>query len=183
MQHQARDILGKQWEDKALHGKYPKRVKDADVDCHKTNQWLRSSGMKAETGRLITAAQDQSLAIRSYHARIKDNTNHMCRMCKKYEETVDHIVPGCPKLTQTEYIHRHDKAAAYIHWKVCQSYIIKSEDATILWNMQIHTDYEIAAKKPDIVIKDHIIMTCKLINLVVPSDRNTSVKVIENLSM
>ena len=71
----------------------------------------------------------------------------MCRMCDKYEERVDHIVSGCPKLTQTEYIHRYDKAAAYIHWKVCQSYNIKtlekwydhtpetvteSEDATIL---------------------------------------------------
>ena len=81
-------------------------------------------------------------------------------MCNKYEETVDHIVSGCPKLTQTEYIHRHDKTAAYIHWKVCQSYNIKtsekwydhtpemvteSGDATILWNMQIHTDCEIAA--------------------------------------
>ena len=84
--------------------------------------------------------------------------------CNKYEETVDHIVSGCPKLTQTEYINRHDKATAYIHWKVCQSHNIKtlekwydytpemvteSEDATILWNMQIHKDHEIATNKPD----------------------------------
>ena len=78
----------------------------------------------------------------------------MCRVCNKYEETVDHIVSCCPKLAQTEYIHRHGKAEEYIHWKVCQSYNIKtlekwyyhtpetvteSEDATILWDMQIHT--------------------------------------------
>ena len=34
-------------------------------------------------------------------------------MCNRYEETVDHIVSGCSKPAQTEYIHRHDKAAAY----------------------------------------------------------------------
>ena len=80
------------------HGKYPKRVKDADVDHHKTNQCLKSSGLKVETEGLIIAAQDQSLATRSYHARIiKDNTKPMCRMCNEYEETVDHIVSGCPK--------------------------------------------------------------------------------------
>ena len=65
-------------------------------------------------------------------------------------KTNDHVVCDCPELTQTEYIHRHDKAAAYIHRKVCQSYNIKtsekwydhttemvteSEDAIILWNM------------------------------------------------
>ena len=36
--------LSKQWEEKAL--KYPKRAKEADVDRSKTNQWLRSTGLK-----------------------------------------------------------------------------------------------------------------------------------------
>ena len=37
-------------------------MKDADVDLHRINQWLRSSGVKAENEGLIIAAQDQSLA-------------------------------------------------------------------------------------------------------------------------
>ena len=57
----------------------------------------------------------------------------------------------------------------------------ESKDATILWNMKIHTDHEIAANKPDIVIKDHKTKKCKLIYMALPSDRNTSVKVIEKL--
>ena len=48
--------------------------------------------------------------------------------------------------------------------------------------MHIQTDHEIASNKPDIVIKDHKTMICKLIDMAVPSDRNTSVKVIEKLS-
>ena len=118
-------------------------------------------------------------------------------MCNKYDETIDHIVSGCPELAKTEYTHRHDKAAAYIHWKVCHNYNIKTsekwydhepqtvtenEDVTILWDMPIHTDRKITANRPDIVIKDHKTKTCKFIDMAVPSDRNTFVKVTEKLS-
>ena len=52
-QHQAQDFLEKQWEDKTIHGQYPKRVKNTDVDCHQTNQWLKSSRLKVETEGLM----------------------------------------------------------------------------------------------------------------------------------
>ena len=94
-------------------------------------------------------------------------------------------------------IFRHNKAAAYIHWKTCQHYNIQASDkwyehepatvtenkeATILWDMQIHIDRAIAANKPDIVIKDHKNKTCKLIDMAVPSDRNTSLETTIDLS-
>jgi ABC-type Fe3+-citrate transport system substrate-binding protein len=41
--------MQKTWEEKAMHGKYPKRIKDADVDHVKTNKWLKTHGLKAET--------------------------------------------------------------------------------------------------------------------------------------
>ncbi len=56
----AQGLRGK---DNAWH--YPKRTKDADVDYVKTNKWLKTHGLKAETEGLIIAAQDQSLATRS----------------------------------------------------------------------------------------------------------------------
>ena len=50
--------------------------------------------------------------------------------------------------------------------------------------MPIHTDREIAANKPDIIIKDHTNQKCQIIDMAVSSDRNrgTSVKVVEKLS-
>ena len=38
--------------------------------------------------------------------------------------------------------------------------VTENKEARILWDMQIHTDREIAANKPDIVIKDHKDKTC-----------------------
>ena len=89
-------------------------------------------------------------------------------------------------LAKTDYLERHNKAAVYIHWKVCQHYSIEiperwyehkpetvteNEEVTILWDMKIHTDRELSANKPDIVIKDHANRCCKPIDVSVPSDR------------
>ena len=103
----------------------------------------------------------------------------------------------CLELAKADYLERHNKTAAYIHWKACQHYSVEfpekwcerrpetvtdNEEDTIFWDMQIHTDRELSANKPDIVIKDHANRCCKLIDVTVPSDRNTYTKVIEKLS-
>lgn len=118
-------------------------------------------------------------------------------MCGQFDETVDHIVSGCPNLARTEYIHRHDKIAAFIHWKICRHFNIETsdkwykhtpntvtekDDVSILWDMPIITDREIQANRPDIIIKDRNNNTCILVDVSVPSDRNTSIKFTEKLS-
>ena len=106
----------KQWEGKELHGRYPERIRKADVNDYETNQRLRSTGLKAETGGLIIVAQDQSLPTKSYFERIvKDGTSPLCRICHNHKETVDHIISGCPELAKTDYLERHNKADAYMN--------------------------------------------------------------------
>ena len=58
--HQGQRLRSK-WESKGLHGKYPQRVKQADVDQNKTHRWLKAPGLC-----FIIAAQDQSLPTRCY---------------------------------------------------------------------------------------------------------------------
>ena len=48
--------------------------------------------------------------------------------------------------------------------------------------MQVHTNKTIKANKPGIIIKDKQEKTCMLIDVAIPSDRNTPVKVTEKLS-
>ena len=167
------------WKEKPLHGQYPKRLHDNDVNEIETNKWLSTSGLKSETEGFIIAAQDQCLKTNYYrHKILKDGTNPMCRICSKQQETIDHLVSGCSELAKTEYTQRHNRIAAYIHWKICKHYNIKVTDkyyehepktvtenneATILWDMPIQTDREIKANRPDIVVKDKKQRTCQLI--------------------
>ena len=120
----------------------------------------------------------------------------MCRICGQYQGTIDHIVAGCPELAITEYLHRHVKAASYLHWNICKELNINVEEKwyehelqtvterdniTILWDMPIQTDHEIKANRPDIVIKDKQEKSCLLIDMSIPTEKNSSVKVTDNL--
>ena len=104
---------------------------------------------------------------------------------------------GCPELAKTKYLHRHDKAASYLHWNICKELNINVEEKwyehepqtvterdniTILWDMPIQTDREIKANRPDIVIKDQQEKSCLLIDMSIPTEKNTSVIVTEKLS-
>ena len=112
-----------------MHAQYPSRIKEVDDDLKQTNNWLKGTGLKAETEGLIIAAQDQSLATRLYHHKIiKYGTSPLCQLCNRCDESIVHILSGCPKLAKTEYIKRHNNAAAYMHWKILKHYNIKAND-------------------------------------------------------
>ncbi|CAH3171450.1 unnamed protein product [Porites evermanni] len=116
--HQGRQQFRSKWESKALHGEYPQRVKQADVDQDKTHRWLKAAGLKAETEGFIIAAQDQSLATSCWYQH---------NILKK-PDTIDQLVSGCPELAKNEYIHRFNKAAAHMHWKICKEFVIEVKE-------------------------------------------------------
>ena len=199
--HQGRQQLRSKLESKALHGKYPQRVKQADVDQDKTHRWLKAAGLKAEIEGFIIAAQDQSLATSCWYQHNilkKPDVDPKCRLCGRFDYTIDHLVSGCPELAKTEYIHHHhNKAAAHMHWKICKEFgievkerwyehepktLTENDSVTILWDMPIHTDRNVAANRPDIVLKNKKDKTCLLIDMTIPLDTNTSVKTMEKLN-
>ena len=122
----------------------------------------------------------------------------LCRFCRKYVETVDHLVSGCPVLTPNEYVKRHDRVGQYLHWCICKHYgvkieadywyehhppaVVEKDHVTILWDFPINTDRTIKANRPDIVVKDRQKRTCLLIDMSVPSDKNIAVKEFDKLS-
>ena len=60
--------------------------------------------------------------------------------------------------------------------------IIIIQRATILWDMPIQTDKEIKANRPDIVMKDKKERTSLLIDMSIPTERNTSLITVEKLT-
>ena len=63
---------------------------------------------KRETESLIVAAQNQSIRTNLVKAKIdKSQKDMLCRLCKKADESRDHVVSGCSKLALKEYKRRH----------------------------------------------------------------------------
>lgn len=52
----------------------------------------------------------------------------------------------------------------------------------VLWDMPVHADKEIKSNRPDIIIKDQELNKCPVIDMAIFAERNTSVKMVENLS-
>jgi hypothetical protein len=45
-------------------------------------------------------------------------------------------------------------------------------DVTVLWNQAAHTDREVKANRPDIIIKNEEEKPCTPIDVAIPADRN-----------
>ena len=62
------------------------------------------------------AAQNQSIRTNLVKSRIdKSQGDSFSRVCRKVDESIDHIVSGCSKLAQKEYKRRHDNVGIIVH--------------------------------------------------------------------
>ena len=79
-----KSLKEEKWENKALHGQYPKILEKSHVDSVATNKWL-SSNLKGETEGLLVAAQDQAINTRNYQKVIcSQQVESKCRMCSQH---------------------------------------------------------------------------------------------------
>ena len=58
----------------------------------------------------------------------------------------------------------------------------RRKNVTILRDFTVHTDKRIDAHRPDIIIKKHEERSCIMMDVVVPSDQNNSLKEFQKLS-
>jgi len=99
---------------------------------------------------------------------LKEEIESKCRLCKQHEETIDHLTSGCPISAKNEYLMRHNKVYTHLHYSVCKALgfettdkwythmpkpLYEEGDVTVLWNQEVHTDREVTANRPDIIIK------------------------------
>ena len=64
---------------------------------------------------------------------------------------------------------RHDKVCTHLHYSICKALgivtadkwythmpkpVCEEGDVTVLWNQAVHTDREVTANRPDIIIKN-----------------------------
>ena len=139
------------------------------------------------------AAQDQALQTKYYATKILNTgTYSKCRLCQQFDETTDHTVSACPILAKEQYIKRHDRVSAQLHFNICKETGIKLDKkhwyeqvpksvetsqggkVTTLWNQQVQTDRTTLDNKPDIIIHDNEKGTCMLIDVAISGDRTVT---------
>jgi hypothetical protein len=134
------------------------------------------------------AAQDQAVYTNYFKNKIlKEEIDSKCQLCKQHEETIDYITSGCPILPKSEYLMRHSKVCAHLHYSICKALHIEMKDkwythmpkpvyeggdVTVLWNQAVHIDRKVTANRPNIILKNKKENTCTLINVAIPKDRN-----------
>ena len=75
-----------------------------EVRSDQCSAWIQNGDLKRETESLLVAAQNQSIRTSLVKAKIgKSERDSLCRVCRKVDESIAHIVSGCNKLVEKEY--------------------------------------------------------------------------------
>jgi hypothetical protein len=75
------------------------------------------------------AAQDQAISTNYFKRKIlKEEIESGCRLCREYEETIDHLTSRCPILAKSEYVIRHDKVCTHLHYSICKTLGIETTE-------------------------------------------------------
>ena len=85
------------------------------MSLEKTWMWLREGNVKRETEFFLKAAQNNAKFIKARIDKIQQNSK--CRLCGDRDETINHKISECSKLSQKEYRTKHDWMGKIIHWE------------------------------------------------------------------
>ena len=150
----------------------------------------------------MITAQTQALQIK-YHATkiLHIETESKCRLCKQFDETVEHITSAYPIFVKKQYTKGHDRMCAELHFNMYKEVGIKLENkhqydhvpksvetshedkVNILWHQQVRTDRTIPNSKLDIIICNNKQGTWMLIDAAIPGDRNVIKKEAEKINI
>ena len=100
-------------EEKVIHSQYLRQTRE--VRNYQCWAWLQNGDLKREAESLIVA--DQIITNLSKSETDKSQGDSLCRVCRKVDESINHIVSGCSKLAQKEYKRRYDNLGKIVHWK------------------------------------------------------------------
>jgi len=90
---------------------------------------LSKGDLQGKTKSEIIAAQDQALQTRYHVAKIlQTETDSKCILYKQSDETAEHIISACPILAKEQYLNRHDRVCAELHFNICKETGLESDN-------------------------------------------------------
>ena len=186
------------WLNKPIHGYLTKCNETVqNLDKRYSWSWMQSNTLTSEVESYICTLQEQEIFTnnrKKMHEKNPDNKRNIdanCRLCKENEETVEHILTSCPKISASLYLNqRHDYVGKFIYDKIMEKYnikntsqqplkIVSNESCEIWWDQKVNLPTGVKHNKPDIILWNKEQKTCQIIEISVPSDRNINKKIKE----
>ena len=180
----------KNWQEKPQHGAYLRQLGEVGADVKASLGWLKNCFLDPFSEAYVCAAQEMALFTKSHECKILHVHNDpSCRICrdKSHDETIYHILAGCDSLAKREYFVRHNAICKYLHFVISKAYnqpcgknwyahepkeVITGKNVDILYDQVLHTDQEVGANRPDLVIKDKSTRKAYIIDVSCPCDLN-----------
>ena len=116
-------------------------------------------------------------------------SDNKCRLCRRQVEDISHVIGNCEKMSSRYYLPlRHDVVAKTIWNEITggQSSVLKQDEFIEVngyheywWNLKIKTGTKLKHNRPDIVVWNHEIKTCIIVEVSCPLDVNVVRKVSE----
>ena len=117
-----------------------------------------------------------------------------CRLCKKGEETLNHILASCEEVSSTLYLtYRHNRMGKVIYdeilkaegekktpWNVPE--VARIGDKELWWDKKFVLPNKVKHNKPDLVIWNRQTKECKIIDFSTILDQNVSMKETEKIN-
>lgn len=177
------------WTEQVLHGKFPRSLESENIDKRASLHWLESGYLYPETEGFLMAIQDRVMRTRNYEKHcLKLEVEDKCRKCGVVGESIEHIIAGCPALSDNAYLGRHNQVAKIIHQQLtlkhkllesCPPYykyqpkaVLESNEKVLYWDRPITTDRTVDYNRPDIVLIDKASKTGLIIDISVPLSHN-----------
>ena len=86
--------------------KQSKLYREQEQECH---VWMSQNLNPGKTAAVVTMLE-RMVEIRSWKEARWLIDDGRCQICNQHSETVEHLVVGCTKLANSEYLTRHNRA-------------------------------------------------------------------------
>ena len=161
--------------------------------------WLTQNLSPRKTAVIMTMLE-QMVETRSWKQTRGLMEDGRCRVCFQHSETVEHLVAGCQKLANSEYISRHNRvlmilavAWAKEHGLIGQDVVwyeqrwdrgtvFENERAKLVWDFEFHLRKKTTSRRPDLILEtreDRKILICYM---ACPQQQNIDTKRMEKLT-
>ena len=95
-----------------------------------------------------------------------------CRLCREQKKTVEHLLAGCKKIANSEYLTRRNRAPIVmavawakeyhlvkkeVKWykeRWTRGHVLENARAKLLWDFEFNLRKMTAARRPDLILED-----------------------------